>query len=894
MRCDFLWMKFLNLDLYDVLIIVFTETPANMVQNCAYQNCKVDSRRKEAYMKDVKFFPIPKPLRNLTRCQAWLNAINNDTITVSTVKYYHYVCSLHFLGGNGPTEECPDPLRNYVYKEEVVSNNTKPTNNASGSPKVLTLLKSRIRYSKEGSIEYQPNLTVHVVEETVIPENKMADSRLDENHQTDPKMTIHVAEGTLIEENKVVDTRLDENHLVDVNVIHEKTISHKHVTYNQLKQCSGIRGTLFQPLHNTKISDGYFCSKTQAIRSSKCEKVFNGWKTERCIKCAFFRINLLKRIKRRKNGTFSKKTKNCLLDSQQLITKIAGLKKKKKALNRKVKELKGKIQKSILKNAIIVPEDLSQDLENTLATNPLENPDAFQRILIKQQLDLIKTNRKRPKKWHPALIHWCLFLKSKSPSSYETLRKVLKLPCKRTLFEYSKDMSTECGFNERVLSEISEKIKLETLSEHEKYLALLVDEISIKEDLIYKASTGEIVGFCQLNESSNKLKDLEKQIKEDGDNLPIATHIMQLMIRGITTSFKHPLAFFPCHKMKAPELYSIVWECLENIHLFGLKILVVVCDKAGINQKMIKMWCSTPGENDSSQPFYKANNPYSNELLYFVSDPPHLIKTTRNCVESSGNKKNTRLLLKNGKHILWDHFVQAFEKDSHAILRLASKITWSHIHLNPFSRMKVNFAAQVLSNTMATAITLIVGEPASETVKFIKMFNTFFDIVNTRNYSESKVKNNPNLAPFENANDWRLQWLEQDFLGYLQDWEDEVQNLELPKDCDRKKMLLSRDTREGLQMTVLSIVEIVPFLLKKGAKMVFTERFCQDSLERYFGKHRAATGSNDNPTVLSYQQNVKKINIISKMMVKPKNGNVKSKSKLAKLNNARRLLPLTD
>ena len=44
---------------------------------------------------------------------------------------------------------------------------------------------------------------------------------------------------------------------------------------------------------------------------------------------------------------------------------------------------------------------------------------------------------------------------------------------------------------------------------------------------------------------------------------------------------------------------------------------------------------------------YKTDNPYAdskeNRPLYFISDPPHLIKTTRNCWSHSGPNE-TRLM----------------------------------------------------------------------------------------------------------------------------------------------------------------------------------------------------------------------------------------------------------
>ncbi len=45
-----------------------------------------------------------------------------------------------------------------------------------------------------------------------------------------------------------------------------------------------------------------------------------------------------------------------------------------------------------------------------------------------------------------------------------------------------------------------------------------------------------------------------------------------------------------------------------------------------------------------------------------------------------------------------------------------------------------------------------------------------------------------------------MQWLKDTFLGYLFEWEEEVRSLKIKK-REQSKMLLSRETREGLHIT---------------------------------------------------------------------------------------------
>ena len=47
----------------------------------------------------------------------------------------------------------------------------------------------------------------------------------------------------------------------------------------------------------------------------------------------------------------------------------------------------------------------------------------------------------------------------------------------------------------------------------------------------------------------------------------------------------------------------------------------------------------------------------------------------------------------------------------------------------------------------------------------------------------------------------------------------------------------------------MSFKEVCRFLLQEGIPYIFSERFCQDDLENYFGKQRATGHRSDIPTV---------------------------------------------
>ena len=94
-------------------------------------------------------------------------------------------------------------------------------------------------------------------------------------------------------------------------------------------------------------------------------------------------------------------------------------------------------------------------------------------------------------------------------------------------------------------------------------------------------------------------------------------------------------------------LYSLVWGRACRLEVRGFKVIALTCDGASANRKFLKLHKSSKG------PTYKTKNPYPNEdrPIFFISDPPHLIKTVRNCWANSHSHNGTRVRVHIGKLI---------------------------------------------------------------------------------------------------------------------------------------------------------------------------------------------------------------------------------------------------
>ncbi|KAL5515328.1 hypothetical protein EMCRGX_G000480 [Ephydatia muelleri] len=267
----------------------------------------------------------------------------------------------------------------------------------------------------------------------------------------------------------------------------------------------------------------------------------------------------------------------------------------------------------------------------------------------------------------------------------------------------------------------------------------------VKEDLVYDKHEVKLLAFINLGDTNNQLLQFETSMsgKEQQDH-ELAKTMLVLMVRGLFSNLSFPYAQFSSSDTTKGDLFmEIVWEAVMRLECLGLKVLYITADGATNNRRFFKL-------HDPSSPLvHKTENPFDpDRFVYFFSDPPHLIKTTRNCWSKN-------MLWCNGKNISWDHLSDLYVLDNDPTktapgLRLVPKLMYEHIHLTSFSRMRVDLAAEALSETVAKAIQATEGAEAEETVKFIEYFDKFFDCLNVDNYTSGRRQRKEFREPHHN------------------------------------------------------------------------------------------------------------------------------------------------
>lgn len=185
--------------------------------------------------------------------------------------------------------------------------------------------------------------------------------------------------------------------------------------------------------------------------------------------------------------------------------------------------------------------------------------------------------------------------------------------------------------------------------------------------------------------------------------------------------------------------------------------MLACCDGAAENRAFMNM----NGTNASKSKCY---NPFSQKPLFFISDPPHLMKKLRNNIYSSDfkcqNARFTRLLQKDGKYILWDHIYSVYRRDKSRRL-YATDLRSAHVHLDNLSKMRVKLAVNTLSEKVRKEMAAHENNATEKTQEFITMCETLWNVFN-------------DSRPLQSMTDPRITNLNQ-VLNYFKVWKQDLE-----------------------------------------------------------------------------------------------------------------------
>lgn len=494
------------------------------------------------------------------------------------------------------------------------------------------------------------------------------------------------------------------------------------------------------------------------------------------------------------------------IQTPEVLTTNSPRKKAIRSLNVKLKSEIAELQKE------------NEVLRNSLLEKAQPTLDDFVKVcdcfLPKQLAAIVKTQAIQAKRFgkgrrYPAdFKQFCMSVYFLGPKCYKYLMNMLCLPSPRTLQRFISRIKLGAGIDDNILAML--ELKVSKMEFEDKFCVLCLDELSIKRNLFYNYGRDEIIG-----------------IESDGVNktcIP-ATTATVFMVRGIKNNWKQPVGYVLCHTTcSADKLKQYLHRFVVRLTDIGLNVLSVVSDMGSNFIELTKLL----GLSVMNSEFKLGNK----TLLYFF-DPPHLIKATRNCMMMNKIHWDNA-----NSPTSWEFVRLFFNDDSKLKNRLAPKLTKSHIDPTNFERMKVKYATQVMSATVAAGLETYISLgrlpiEAMDTVEFISKFDKLFDMFNSSKISTPKKHNKAFTGDSFQIN----------FLHQMKELLEGLKVFKNERDVTKYTKFIN-----GWLISINSLLKLWVLLKTHNFTFLLTRRLNQDCLENFFGCIRQQSGNAINPT----------------------------------------------
>ena len=507
----------------------------------------------------------------------------------------------------------------------------------------------------------------------------------------------------------------------------------------------------------------------------------------------------------------------------------------------------------------------STDMENIIkAVLPNASPDM--QLLIKEQRKQLKAKGPTGHRWSEELIRTCLTLWMRSPLGYQDLLDtgMLILPSRSVLKLYKNDVQQGAGFNDKIFNWMRLEAERRNLPPAGYHGGIIMDEMSIDEDLqMVNCGKGvKLVGFVDQGEESENLQLLRTK----SDQKDMANHVLLLQFLGYT-GFRFPFAHFATHQATATDLHIHFWKAVSLLQSFGFHTDYTNLDGAITNRQFMKMHFPL-NQPPSANNFLFTSPVNPTQQLLMIMDIKHTLKKIRNNILSSG-PKGTRLLIVEGQQVTWSQWEDAYKWDRHNPAQIHNKLTHGHIFLDSASKMRNHLAEHVLDENMLQLFLErkeSLGDNGICCIKLLKQTSILIQI-----FHDARTINQPG--------DRRLKQL-RDIHKWFKRWEENVHAEPNLTNKDKNRRLMSAETREDTESSILGFVTLVKHRLKVApGTSINPSRLNSDVIENQFCQQRGIfNGNNSNPSYNTFQTTQSAM-IMMQPMVSPK-GNAGTKKSI--------------
>lgn len=426
-----------------------------------------------------------------------------------------------------------------------------------------------------------------------------------------------------------------------------------------------------------------------------------------------------------------------------------------------------------------------------------------------------------------------------SSSAYQSLRSYFNnnLPSKRAIQMWYSSIDGSPGISDSAMDIIRERAKsYQEINKHPLHICVIFDDMAIRKKLSWDVNSESFEGFSTATNSSQN--EPERKIANEA-----------FVIMAVGPDFKIPVAYHFINGLEAVDRASLTLEVIRRIEHTGSIVISLTGDAHSANIATADLL----GADCSNHKPYFYSPTHCDQKIYFILDPPHMIKLVR-------KHFSKQKLYHNGKLVDWNLLRLVVDKQAKENFNLCNKLT--QLHINWYQKpMNVKLAAETISRSSANVLEQLRKDGYKEfkdsetTSEFLQIFNDAFDI---QNFSQNDEINNEYKQPISKDSANKIFSFADRFKTYIQQLEVETTT----KKKGRKSILGTVYTRGflGFYNNFICLEGIYNDFVKNGPlKTFYPFQFSQDHLESLFSLFRNSQGRNDNPNTIEFRSAFRKL-----------------------------------
>lgn len=446
-------------------------------------------------------------------------------------------------------------------------------------------------------------------------------------------------------------------------------------------------------------------------------------------------------------------------------------------------------------------------------------------------IDCLVHGIKVGEKYPPSVRAFCISLHGTSPKAYNYVRhKFAKnIPHPETIREWYRNSQLDAasGITQHSLNCL-EKLAKDMANEGKQLVvALLMDEVAIKRNMIWDRSKNKFIGLIDCGENLS-------------GEFTLADYAIVFMVSGLNVYFL--IAYYFIKTLKGPDRAKLVLHIVAELSKRGIKVKNLTFDGYAGNELMSEILGADFKAKDGMYVTY-FKNPHDQTKVYLMYDASHMLKLVRNTLGS------VETLFVGEEKVEWKYFVELVNISKQQNFGLAHKMNKRHIDWKN-RMMHVRTAIETLSASTANSMEFLMtnGIPefknAAATIKFVRIWNSVWDIMNS-----TRIKTNEKNVYKSAINPTN----KNEIFVFLNEAKNYILSLKImqPKSGNIVQLVKSthRTGFRGLIIDIISLTAIYFELVEDHHWLIFfaTYRVSQDHIEMMFGKIRSLNGQNDNP-----------------------------------------------